>query len=385
MRLLGKLGGKNRQFLRDPMLLYEANSLSTKSEITIACSWGRSKDAMELDGGRVLPLPLSQCVEILRTMAMAHPTDEKSETESEGGDAIIHRTESSHLWDCRIEDLDIASYSKEVIDTAKQDHAMASMAIICTAINVTIDRISSDTNEDKNARRCFSDEKLICMGLLYACMVDGTKEEAWVFLKDLVVQVDHGTLAASLSSLLSEPSSLATKVGLDFLGFLLDRKDSRGSDVDSSLFDALVCSLCETCCSCSWGRQVGPQEAICKMTATLGSEWSQKYEVKLVNAVLLPVKTVPRELAEAAVEALRVFIIVCSTLYGEQWSRVNVEDTTWDFFCSDEEPEKRLSEKIVALDSTANVSEAKPRCIRPSEDVFKITVYELTSPQQLVR
>jgi hypothetical protein len=389
LRLLGKLGGKNRQFLREPILLCEPNSLGVKLRVAVDCSWTRAEYAMdESDRGTVLSLdlPLSQCVEILKTIAMTHPTDEKSEAKLDGVDTILHRGCSSRLWECKIEDLEIASYSKEVIDDVKRDQAMASMAVIRTAVKKVVHEVPAGVKAGENPDRWLSEEKLICMGLLYAGMVDATKNEAGALLKDLVVKVDHATLAASLAFFLSEPSNLAIEVGLDLLGFLLGLKDNHDVSVTDMLFESLICSMCEMCCSSSWGRQNGPQEAICKMTATLGREWSRKHEVKLVNATLLPVKTVPRELAEASLRALRVFIHVCSTLYGEQWSGSSVGNRiVWDVLSSDEGPEMRVSEETQSPDTADVANDAKPTVVRPSEEVFRITIYELTSPQQLVR
>lgn len=375
------------------MLLCSAAQLGAKSDMVMECTWSASNDTMDdSNDERILTivLPLSECVEVLKAIGMAQSIEEAAETESKSDDSPfpVNRPDRSSLWDCKIAELDIASYSKEVIATTKKDQAMASMAVICAAINGSTGG-SSDSKSHKVPSRSPSAEKLICTGLLYACMVDATKRDAWVRLKDLTFTLDHSTVAASLSLFLSEPSSVATEVGLSFLDFLLDEKGKNSlEDDETSLFDTLICSLCEMCCLCPWGRLIGPQEAICKIIDALGSEWSRKYEVKLVNAALLPVKTVPRELAEAAVGALRVFIRVCSTLYGEQWSCGDVDDNIiWDDFATDEEPgEGGESGEVISPEARMDVvSEGHRRWICPSEEIFKMTVYELTSPQQLVR
>lgn len=386
LRLLGKLGGKNRQFLREPMLICAPTELDVESEIAVDCFWSRANDAMEEpDSCEVLSvhLPLGRCVETLKMIALTHRSDEVIGNTANNIDCT-HLRVGSHLWECKIENLDIASYSKEVIDAIKKDQASASLIVIRSAIEQVFDRISSGVDGAEKNDILLSDEKNICIGLLYACMVDATKDDAWVILKDLAVKINQATLAGSLALFLSEPSSLAAEVGLQLLDFLLNLEDNRERSSNDALFDVIVCSLCETCCSSSWGRQSGPQEAMCKMTATLGTEWSRRHEVKLVNAAFLPVKTVPRDVAEAAINALKVFIQICSTLYGKQACHVSERDMmVWDILSSDERPETWESKDSSEPTDVAN--EANPVGIRPSEEVFKLCVYELTSPQQLVR
>jgi hypothetical protein len=317
-----------------------------------------------------IPLPLTTCVEMLRVIASLESPDETPGHDS--ATSGIHRRDTARLWNCKIEDLDMTTYALEVTNAAKNDQARASLSLILVAADSCIDQ--GKESEKLSA----SDEKSMCLGLLYACVVDVTKAEATATLKKLVQHVDPGILAGSLSQFISEPSSLATAVGVDFLGFLLS-ETSAGETKSSALRGALARSLCEACCSSSWDQQVGPQTALLKLTTQLGSEWSRKYETKLINATLLPIKTVPREVTEAAIGALRTFIVVCNTLYGKSSSQVG-GTVVWDVLSPDESV--AVQGEGISAKTMDNKSVER---VYPSEEVFKITIYELTSPQQLTR
>lgn len=343
--------------------------------INIECWWHPSDDAMD-DSDPVkfsLPLPLTTCVEMLRVIASLESPDETRWHEAEKNTTSgIHRKDTARLWDCKIEDLDMATYALEVTNATKNDQARASLSLILVAADRCIGR--GQESEKLSA----SDEKSMCLGLLYACIVDATKIEATAALKNLALHVDAGVLAGSLSQFISEPSSLATAVGVDFLGFLLS--ETNADETKSSVLrGALARSLCEVCCSSSWDQQVGPQAALLKLTTHLGSEWSRKYETKLINATLLPIKTVPGEVTEAAIGALRTFIVICNTLYGKPSSQAG-GTVVWDVLSPDESVAAQGAGVSVKTMDSKSVER-----IYPSEEVFKITIYELTSPQQLTR
>jgi hypothetical protein len=379
LRLLGKLGGKNRQFLRDPMQLCSVQNLETKLMVSLVYRNVRNENAMnDADETKVLslPIPLNSCVGTIRDIALTYVFDDISETDEEDLDENSDsRIDRSSLWECKIEEFDIQSYSKGVMNSTKSDLAVASLAVFRAAMEQAFDASTPANVDVETITQDNSLQKLLCTGLLYACMVDSTKEEAITVMQDLVLKLDRYVLSECLASFLSEPSSLATKVGLDFLNFILDLTGSNEEKHILMLFDALICSFCEMSCSCSWGKQSGLRQAIVKMTSTLGSEWSRKYEVNLVSATLLAVKSVPRELSEAAVGALSGFICVCVTLYGELRHQVSDDvNFVWDVLSviGDTSTRTTLHESFVVKR-------------RPSEDVFKIIIYEMTSPQQLVR
>jgi len=401
LRLLGKLGGKNRQFLREPMLVCGPKSLRDESNMFIKCSWSKVDDAMDVDGEEKddgsnqdlsLRLPLGRCLAVLRSLSLSQSAQVDAEVEVKN---YQRREDISRLWGCGIEDFDVAAYSKDVIDGTKGDQAWASLAVIRTAIKDIVGAVGPEEGSGATADEAV-DTKRVCIGLLHACVIEETKGDAWTLLKDLVPRINHATLAESIASFVSEPSSQATDVGKELLQFLLGLREKisgEGSCPDSALFDSLISSLCNMCCLCDWGRQAGPQELICFLVTELGIAWSRKHEVKLINAALLPLKTIPREVSSAAIRSLRVFIRVCTLLYGEQWSSRDDEGMLLRDLLSvsvdtvekegKEVPDEKEDEQVSEEQDSKAVADS--RGIRPCDEVFRIVIFDLASPQQLVR
>jgi transformation/transcription domain-associated protein len=393
LRLLGKLGGKNRQFLREPMRLPPTEEKTGEPSLSIKCSW-RSDESDDTDSSALtLPLPIDRALEVLKMVAqdeqLAEKTSERSDTSASCSSTgtIVHWENNSNLWDCRIEDLNVEAYSKEVIEETQHRQATASLAVMRSAVKMTL-----CDNVHKNSLPG-NEQKQVCMALMYASMINSIRAEAWDLLKDMSDRFEQKNIFDSLCLFISDPSESTTCVGLEYLNFLLESK-KRGTT--SMSFDVFVRVLCEACCSNCWGRSSGLQEAICVLIEVLGREWSRKHEVRLINAALLPIKTVPRELSCAAVTAVRFFIRVCTGLYGNEFCGATVSnEVVWDVLCFDGLPEERNSadgppdERINLGDSSKGSDEGtvlQPEAnARPCEEVFKITLYEIASPQQLVR
>ena len=69
VRLLGKLGGSNRQFLRDSMTIVEYQEPTTY--VDVECKWKAPTDA-EITGSEFkLPVSLNDCVSMLKSMALS--------------------------------------------------------------------------------------------------------------------------------------------------------------------------------------------------------------------------------------------------------------------------------------------------------------------------
>ena len=389
LRLLGKLGGKNRQFLRDPMQLNAWKNIETNLTIPVVYPTFHADDDMtDTDEPLTvsLPLPLNHCVDTIRSIALTYSHDDFLEDDGEqmNDDCKVDSpTNSSSLWECRIEDFDVSLYAKNVINDTRNNQALAGMAVLKAVIQVTSDG-GEPMDVDENLSTLDSrTETLVFSGLLYSCMIDSIKVEATALLHNLALKLNRSIVAECLSSFLSEPSCHATTVGLDFLMHVFVLVD----DPSSLLLDSIIRSLCEACCACSWGKQSGLRQAIVKMTSTLGSEWSRKYELILVNATLLAVKSVPRELSEAAVMALGGFINVCITLYGDRCHRVDPDDKCRDR-CHLVDPDDNVVWDILAVVGVfpdRGIPTDSSSKYRPCEDVFKIIVYEMTSQQHLVR
>ena len=375
LRLLGKLGGKNRQFLRDPIPRHVEIDGDTTLRVSAQYKAERDETTMnDSDCENVaelnITLPLRGCVNMLREVAVGIIFEDDSDPELDKRDNEVEAFDPSSLWDSKIEDLDIQAYSTYVISCTKDDQAVACMDVIRVALE---ELHLSDTMDVETNDQSF--EELVYLGLLYACMVDATEKKSSTIIREYILKFDRVIFSSCFAKFMSEPSALASKVGLSILNFLFSVNEGNDSCKASILLDALICSLCEAVCTCSWGRHFGLMQAIDNMISTLGVEWSRKYEVNLINASLLAVKAQPRELSEAAVRALIGFFRVCHVLYGEHWPMTNENDNyVWDALSVEGSVSKREKN-----------GEYVTMKYRPSDDVFKIIIYEITSSQQLVR
>jgi len=337
LRLLGKLGGKNRQFLREPLVICGPEKSLEGLSLTIECSWEDNEAAAgeKADSQIALPLSIDRCVEILKSIALAQPsadiyTDSSTGSIPSDRKETIPWAESSLLWNCRIENVDLGAYSENVMEETKKAQAMASLTVVQTAI----DAFEEARGEENDTAMKEPRTRRILMGLLFACAIEYTEEKAISFVKDIVARTDPATLSAALVEFLSEPSPRTARVGIDILKQILERKDSsRALSLDRELFcQKIVCELCEACSSSSWGRLAGVQDAICLLIETLGADWARLYEVKLVHASLLPIKGIPREMSTACVQAFQFFVRVCTGLYGVPRNPVRGggEELFWD-------------------------------------------------------
>jgi transformation/transcription domain-associated protein len=387
LRLLGKLGGKNRLFLRDPIPQQFAvnDDAGTKLQISAHFNPPQNESAMdEFDFKNYeelkLPLPLKSCVDMLRDIAIGFSLDYSYSSEHDKRDEDIQTIDPSFLWDSKIEDLDIQSYSYSVITSTRHDQAVACLDVLQAALSQMHAPNSMDFDA-KSQEPGYTD--VVYIGLMYACMIDATEQEALMLIREQILTFNPKLFSVCFATFMSEPSALASKVGLGILDIIFCINTGNNSFKTSLLLDALICSLCETSCRSSWSRHFGLMQAIDKMTSALGDEWSRKYEVNLINAAFLAVKSQPHELSEASIRALSGFVRVCRVLYGEHWVPKDTNDNyIWDVLSVEG---STGTSRSVEGSTSKRTDEYKAVKHRPSEDVFKIIIYEMTSPQQLVR
>lgn len=399
LRLLGKLGGKNRQFLRSPLLLNRPDDARyVVRNLDIAFEWSHSSKSEDLESGGSaevaeqgcsIALPLDRALEMLKRIALApSPSTAKkpvdpSESESSKKEQMPW-ADSSRLMTSPIELVDFAYYRSNVMDVTKTQAAIASLAIVraavgtlgldCATGDMELETTASDTGPDTSKQ-----ENAAALALMYASMVDVTRGEASTLLKSIATRVDPDVLASALVLFISVPGSESTAVGIRFLeDLLLQPPAGVSSDAAfdrTSFSESLIRSLCEGSTASSWDRQAGIQETICLLIDKLGSEWARGFEAMLVNASLLSVKIVPLELSNAALSALRFFIRVCIGLYGNPLGQGPTDTLVWDVLTA--EAAKRGAE-----DETTGTPKSSTR---PSEDVIRMILFEMASAQQIVR
>jgi hypothetical protein len=335
-----------------------------------------------------------------------------SEAESQNGQKhvqfSIEKLNGARFWGCKIEDLDLESYSSQVVDTVKQEQAKAAFKVIQSAVALVLDKesTSEEVTRYQNAgfvHQSTLDTSQVFRGLLFACMFSDLRESAWELLTEFSLHLDDKVISSSLALFFSEPSEIAATVGLEFIDHIVKSNDRAHYE---NFFDVVFCSLCEMCCSTAWSRQAGLQSALCKFLSLMGSEFGRKHEVRIFNAALVPLKTVPRELSSCSVDSFRRFVRVCSLLYGAQWHDGDI--VLDNFLKRNENSDRPESKNECSCDSTesslvdtGSISERKEksntedeRCdsnthveveFSPCDEVFRILVHELASTQQLLR
>jgi hypothetical protein len=406
LRLLGKLGGKNRQFLREPVTLSgRSDAMDYCLPMTFKCSW-KTSSKQELVGSSTsnddadsldLPLPLNRCVDMLKFIALSwrdgETSAEKVYSSSSSAPEVPATTnattkefiawkDSARLWECNLDQLDFEAYSMDVVDQTKDSQASACLRIVETAVNIFCSKQNDAMEIETRVRRSLGElqaesrlvhSKATCLALLFACIIDSTKNEAWGLLKRLVADVDAKVVASAIAEFLSQPTHEAVDVSLK----LLDEFVAEAKTVPqmANLLESVVASLCDGCSSNLWGTQSGVQAAICFLMEKQSSEWAKKHEVKLLNAAILSVKSGPRELSIAAARGTHFFIRVCSELYGCPWKGDDEdgENLLWDDL------------SVNATIEARGANQTKGSSSQPCDEVVQLAIHEIASPRQIVR
>lgn len=234
MRLLGKLGGANRLFLRemgvhvDPkgrgedMMIRNATK---RGALSMYCEWRSersSSDVSHSDKSFLLPFPLRRAVDVLRDVSAAPSINVRDHDIIECASQRLSPTSNTHLNFSQISTidtrtLDLNLYSVQVMEAVKNNQSKSAFAVLRAALASVLDidedgsngKISFcaknktiETNDElfdaaSNSDRCCCDSiprqrknftrdfKLICDGLFVASAHDGLENEAMVLLKGL--------------------------------------------------------------------------------------------------------------------------------------------------------------------------------------------------------
>ena len=231
MRLLGKLGGVNRLFLRE-MVVYvdskgqgegmETRRASERGNLCMHCEWQResSSNDAHYDKSFLLPFPLDRAVDVLRSVSAAptiHVKDNgNSESVSQGSSPLSStRIDFSDLLAIDSRTLDLNIYSVQTVEEIKNSQAKSAFAVLRAALASVLDigedgrneKISvcsrkGETNDEslnvptgsedggndpisRQSKIFTHDFKLICDGLFMASVLECIEDEALVLLKGL--------------------------------------------------------------------------------------------------------------------------------------------------------------------------------------------------------
>jgi len=336
LRLLGKLGGRNRVFLRQSRQSLEG--CLRPSLLSLKSVFGAQVKVS-------LPLNVSRCVEILRTVALSGNSCAEKETSSC----------SQQIWTCDVRSLDIAQKSRVMFEKLATEQAEA--AWTCIRLYLDLD------NE------CESTDGML--GLFLALGISVTEEDASKFLQEYAAEHAEHVGFVFPKFLSQAPLSLGSTVVdklLEAYAISYTGKETRASN--EAVTDDFCSRFCEGYTSSHWSRHLLFQKLLLAIARSLSPTQLREHELRLVNAAFVVVKTISDELTYASIKAISFAVQVCAVLYGT----LPVNDSAtilWD----------GLSFAFPRSSGNEKVDNKR----RPSDEVFKLVVTDLISTKQLAR
>lgn len=245
VRLLGKLGGTNRLFLREGEVVHvnpngrgEETVIRKATEcgaLSMYCEWQNerfSNDASHSDKSFLLPFPLRRAVDVLRYVSAAPSINVRDNDITEYTSQRLSATPITHLNFSQLNTidtraLDLNLYSVQAMEAIKYNQSKSAFAVIRAALASVLE-IDEDGNNGKlklctknrtvetndilldvasNSEHCGYDSiprqrtkftqdfKLICDGLFVASVHDGLENEAMLLLKGLGTHIFYFLLS----------------------------------------------------------------------------------------------------------------------------------------------------------------------------------------------
>lgn len=378
LRLLGKLGGRNRQFLREPFASHEASTTNPVegATLTVDCYWNSQYSAdLDTEKSFGLPLPLDRCVSVLRMIATAH----NSMSQSIAGDSRSeeHQTprDSCHvaslLDTTDINRIDLSEYQQVVMMRTKQDQASACLTVLHTAVR----HLTGKEVESEGVGSCHV--KTLLLGLMYAAMVDEIGVSSLELLKSLASVKYGSALRSSLSHFLREPDRRALSVAIVVMQELVNSRDDDDASATDDLLGLLLNDFCKECATSEWSERTSLYGAIHFIIDSMKGDLRYKSELEVMTTAFVSVKSVPQELSMACAAALRFFCGVCIRLYGMPWTNAGSErQAVWDLL------EMGAHEKGSTMPESVEVP---PQIHRPCDEVFRVALVEIAASHEIVR
>lgn len=384
LRLLGKLGGKNRIFLREPLQL-PSNTIDAPDPVSFPCKWiptsGITSDTGESFN---LLIPLSRCTNLLRSIIVSPvPMDEKRdilEQADEHSDVILWK-DCDRLWNCQIDRVDYNAYARNIMEETKSAQAMACVKVISAAVG-TMDKWDireAPRDAPFHEKRFYEMDRddfetrvrSALLGLFYGSVIEASAQLSWATLEEVLSKSAPEWVALAMSDLFSTPIEKAADTGIE----VLRRVFKEGKYLDGvrrdRFLNALIARLCDSCSLGSWKEKVGPQKALISVLSELDTKQRMTYEFRLVSTGFIFLKSVPRELSMASVEGLRFFIRLCVLLYDLP----KLSDATG---------ECRLDPILmypIKIEGTKEAVNNQTEKLLPDDDTVKLVLQELGSSQ----
>jgi hypothetical protein len=149
-------------------------------------------------------------------------------------------------------------------------------------------------------------------------------------------------------------------------------------------FENLLSALCEKCVTSTWNRRDGIYDGICILVETLGSMWSRRYEIEIMNVALFSVKSAPREMSASAITAFQFLVRVASALYGNPvYQKNSVDGFVWDMLAvvGGKEDSPNSPDRSSSRAESTNLKSVQ----QPCDDVLQLLIIEMASTKPIVR
>lgn len=236
LRLLGKLGGKNRRFLREPIdACNEDKILDTRGfPLLLRGMWQStdlpdamsdvSEEATDIASGCfAIPLPVARCVETLKLLAATEgvkATENMADvtSDTDGLPALLWK-DSDKLWNINVEDVDFSLYCHDVMNATRKSQALAAFRVMLSALAAALADIDATKGTFEDAESAGSETKSegmklddetesrglsyntdqiesrnkefikMSLAVMYSCIVESTRDEAIDVLKGFAAYI----------------------------------------------------------------------------------------------------------------------------------------------------------------------------------------------------
>lgn len=233
LRLLGKLGGKNRRFLREPVELPSGSAQTSVSVLSMDCEWSLAKPTVlqdllstfenqadekdndsPLTGSFSIPLPIDTATKVLKIAAQINTGVSDAEADAQEDDEFetdvkrVPRCNMDMLWRKPADTIDLAAYCHDVVADTMTEQAKAAFNLLCSVLATVLDldaappdltkiaeiaKQSTDSSNEGSASRpsvsaVAVNEEMDCLraivdGFLYGLSVKSLHEDCLTCLK----------------------------------------------------------------------------------------------------------------------------------------------------------------------------------------------------------
>jgi len=215
LRLLGKLGGKNRRVLREPMDVANGTAVEEfETSSRVQCHWDGSRTTdhdEEMAPASVekpfsLPLSIDRCIHVIKQLiSLPDDDDDDDEETGEKEGSSLGWGDYDKLWDTNMEDLDFVPYCRDVMRSTRRSQAQSAYFLLKTALSnlLTVAPYSIDSDQvgpampDESKVYIVStllpghdvDLKHVSYGLMLSCCLRIIASESFQFVKGMLANM----------------------------------------------------------------------------------------------------------------------------------------------------------------------------------------------------